>query len=351
MTAQEDSSAVPTLGVFLANYNHAKYLPDALDALLSQSVQATSITVVDDASSDNSVAIIQNYARRHPQIDFVLNRQNKGYVQNANEWLVRSTHDLVYFAAADDCTLPHFFERSIEQFRQNPRAGLCSALCYILDEGARDCVLAASPRPVKSAGYLPPQAAAKSLHRDGSWLWGTATIYRREILTRYGGFAAELHGYTDAYVSTVIALREGSCFIPEPLAIWRRFVRHSISAVTLLDLNRSTQTLNAIMLRLARDLGDILPPSYPARFARRWLYDVLQRQFDNSDNLDLASLSIVLSAYAPVLAKLVPLIGVLPGNWRYAALALVLRPQDILPALKRRRLTRSIVMPAPGVAA
>jgi glycosyltransferase involved in cell wall biosynthesis len=351
MTAREDSSVAPTLGVFLANYNHAKYLPDALDALLSQSVQATSITVVDDASSDNSVAIIQDYARRHAQIDFVLNRQNKGYVQNANEWLARSTRDLVYFAAADDCTLPHFFERSTEQLRQNPSAGLCSALCYILDEGAKDCVLAASPRPMESAGYLSPQAAARSLHRDGSWLWGTATVYRRETLQRYGGFATELHGYTDAYVSTVIALREGSCFIPEPLAIWRRFLRHSISAVTLLDLSRSTETLNAIMLRLTRDLGDILPPGYPARFARRWLYDVLQRQFDNSEDLDPASLSAVLSAYAPALAKLVPLIGALPISWRHAALALLLRPQDILPSLKRRRLTRAIVMPAPGAAA
>ena len=50
----------------LPNYNHAQYLPRALDALLSQELPADEIIVVDDCSADASRDIVTRYAARHP---------------------------------------------------------------------------------------------------------------------------------------------------------------------------------------------------------------------------------------------------------------------------------------------
>src|SRR5437870_3666053 len=46
---------LPTLSVILPNYNHRRFLPAYLKAILSQSVPATEVIVIDDASTDNSM--------------------------------------------------------------------------------------------------------------------------------------------------------------------------------------------------------------------------------------------------------------------------------------------------------
>jgi len=326
-----------TFGVFLANYNHARYLPQALDALLAQSLQPDAIHIVDDCSTDDSRTIIRDYAARHPVIVPVLNETNRGYIPNASDWLASAPYDFLYFAAADDYTLPGFFEKTIALLRQHPKAGLCSSLCYVLDEGAEKAQAAPSPQPRATPGFLGPRDAARALYRSGSWFWGTTTIYRRDSALRQGGFDPDLHGYCDGFLSSVIALREGACFIPEPLAVWRRFFATSISAVTLKDVARSKAALNAVLDRFAGDLADIVPAGYASRFARRWLHAFLERQVANAAEMDIGAVCAAVRPHAPRLASILPLVLRLPcATVRRSVLALALRPFDILPASKRR---------------
>ena len=58
----------PPLSVVVPNYNHAELLPHCLDALLKQTLQPLEILVVDDGSTDGSVALIEGYCQRHPHI-------------------------------------------------------------------------------------------------------------------------------------------------------------------------------------------------------------------------------------------------------------------------------------------
>jgi len=57
-----------TLSVIMSNYNHSRFLPEALDAIVNQSRQPDEFIIIDDASTDNSVEIIQSYASRYPFI-------------------------------------------------------------------------------------------------------------------------------------------------------------------------------------------------------------------------------------------------------------------------------------------
>jgi hypothetical protein len=50
---------------------------------------------------------------------------------------------------------------------------------------------------------------------------GNATVYRRTSLVEEGGFRPELHSLCDGFVSMVLALKYGACFVPKPLAYWR----------------------------------------------------------------------------------------------------------------------------------
>ena len=54
------------LSVVMANRNHARHLPRALDAVLAQSPPPREVIVLDDASADDSVTVLEGYARRFP---------------------------------------------------------------------------------------------------------------------------------------------------------------------------------------------------------------------------------------------------------------------------------------------
>ena len=56
------------LSVIVPNYNHAQYLPEAVNAILNQSCRPMEVIVIDDCSTDNSVEVIEAFIRQDPII-------------------------------------------------------------------------------------------------------------------------------------------------------------------------------------------------------------------------------------------------------------------------------------------
>lgn len=66
------------LSVVVPNYNHAQYLPEALNAILNQSCRPMEVIVIDDCSTDNSVEVIEAFIRMDPIIRLYRNERNRG---------------------------------------------------------------------------------------------------------------------------------------------------------------------------------------------------------------------------------------------------------------------------------
>lgn len=101
------------------SYNHARFLRQRLDSILNQSYPLIDVIVLDDASSDGSQAIIQDYLARFPdRMRAVLNDTNSGSVfaqwQKGHDL---ATGDLVWFCESDDFADENFVERLIGSFR------------------------------------------------------------------------------------------------------------------------------------------------------------------------------------------------------------------------------------------
>src|SRR5262249_38383972 len=122
--AAATSNAGPALSVVLPNYNHAEYLPRALDALLSQAQPPDEIIVVDDCSTDGSRDIVAGYAVRHRSIRLIHNEKNVGVIPTLSRGLGEARGQFVYFGAADDFVLPGFFAAAISTLQSHPQAGL-----------------------------------------------------------------------------------------------------------------------------------------------------------------------------------------------------------------------------------
>jgi glycosyltransferase involved in cell wall biosynthesis len=325
------------LSVFLPNFNHGHLLPRALDGLLAQSVKPAEICVVDDGSTDDSAAIIADYARRFTNIRAIYRDRNIGVFANLSHWLAEATTEFVYFAAADDYVLPTLFAQSLRLMTQFPQAALCSSLIMIANDAGRSVGTFQTPRPCRVPCYIAPRRARQLLMSDDSWMVGTSTIYRLNHLRRAGGFDARLAGFTDGFVSRALAVEHGACFIPEPLAVWQRS-DSGIAGQTLENPKTALEIEQHVVDLISRSPHGLFAEGYPRRWRGRWRYAIAVR--------GLVAPAGPFGGFEAVLAPLRP--------WDKAALAILrrfpfgratlatlyaflrLRPRDIPVVLMRR---------------
>src|SRR5881396_1374075 len=132
-TTRSSRQAGVACSVILPNCNHAAYIGRALNALLAQEVGPDEIIVIDDASHDTSMAILQDYAAKHPRIRLVVNRENRGVIPVLQQGLEIARGDYVYFGAADDWVMPGFFSLALDFLGAYQQAGLFCADAVAID--------------------------------------------------------------------------------------------------------------------------------------------------------------------------------------------------------------------------
>jgi len=257
------------LSVVLTSYNYARYLPAALQALAAQTRPADELIVIDDGSTDDSVAIITSFLGRFAEARLVQNPRNLGTIANLNRGLELARGEVVYFAAADDITYPRLFERGTALLEEHPVAALFSARSDIIDALGRIESTLATAIPLRSPGYIAPAAVARILMQDDNWLTGNTTLYRRAPLIAAGGFAPELGSFCDGYVSRLLAARCGAGFSPEVLGAWRRHAGGFAWSQTA-DFGRARQLATVVERRMTADAA--FPPGYSRRWAGRHLF-------------------------------------------------------------------------------
>ena len=81
---------VVSLTAIIPNYNHGQFLARAILALQSQDPAPSEILIIDDASTDESVSVIQRLATSCPSIRFLRNECNSGTVPSQNRGISES---------------------------------------------------------------------------------------------------------------------------------------------------------------------------------------------------------------------------------------------------------------------
>jgi glycosyltransferase involved in cell wall biosynthesis len=272
--ARAADERAPTLSVCMPNFNHAAYLKDALDALFAQSYAPLEIIVLDDASTDDSLEILNDYSRRQPSLRVERNPVNLGVLPTVTRLFEMATGDYLFGMAADDRILPGMFERSMSLLAEHRGAGMCSGLSRIIDEDGRDRGL--FPSRVVSAipTYFPPDRARELLPRgtNGWYVMGNTAIYKRSAVFAAGGLLPELEYFSDSFMSRVIALRHGACFVPEPLGAVR-LLTTSYSAALSREIERRRRLIERSADLMAARYFDTFPAAYTSAWRRRALID------------------------------------------------------------------------------
>jgi len=98
--------SLPRVTVICLCYNQERFVAEAILSVLYQTHPDIQLLVVDDASTDNSAAVIQALVRLHPQINFLQRPENGGNCKSFNQALLRAEGEYIIDLAADDVLLP-----------------------------------------------------------------------------------------------------------------------------------------------------------------------------------------------------------------------------------------------------
>lgn len=96
----------PLVSVVLCTYNGSRFLAGQLDSLLAQTWPHLEVVAVDDASTDDSAAILRSYANRDPRIRVAVNATNLGFARNFAQALPLSRGNFIAPCDQDDLWHP-----------------------------------------------------------------------------------------------------------------------------------------------------------------------------------------------------------------------------------------------------
>lgn len=173
------------VSVIVLTYNSASTLRQALDSVLSQRCDFDyEVIVGDDASSDDTVDIIKEYASRYPYIRPVCAKNNRGVQANYFDCLEASKGEYIADCAGDDSWLEtDRLQRMVDALENNPVAGLVFTDWRMLDVNT-GCVSHCRPTPAHDCG--PGELLVPLLACHGTPAVNlSASVYRKCTLMPY----------------------------------------------------------------------------------------------------------------------------------------------------------------------
>ncbi|HET6508409.1 MAG TPA: glycosyltransferase family A protein [Baekduia sp.] len=214
-------SAAPRLSVVMPAFDAAATIGAAVDSALAQTVTEIEVLVVDDGSTDATVAEVARRAERDARV-VLLTQANAGPSAARNRAIGRARGPVVAFLDADDLMLPVYAERMLDRLERRPDVALVACDAYIYDERygrvRRRTVLddVAPPTPLPAGADAQFAALA-----DHNFVYVGCAV-RTDALRAVGGFPADTRTSEDWDLwLRLLDAGHPMDLLREPLAVYR----------------------------------------------------------------------------------------------------------------------------------
>jgi len=210
-------SEINELSVIIPNFNHGQVLRRSVASQLTQTRVPTEILIVDDCSTDDSVAVAKAICRENTRVRLIQRITRGGPNVAIASGLEQSKGDFVYFASADDFVDSDFASSAIDTLEKYPKAAFCffDPSAFYEETGRFiNIPLALAPTPK----YFEPADIEVLFTRNDFTISSNTVVYRRSAISTIGGFLPELEWQADWFANLVLAFRHGICYHPGALA-------------------------------------------------------------------------------------------------------------------------------------
>jgi glycosyltransferase involved in cell wall biosynthesis len=200
---------LPLVSAVITNYNYGRYLGDCIDSVLAQTYPSVETIVVDDGSTDNSLAVLRPYSNRVA----VVSQSNKGPSAARNAGIARSTGEWIAFLDADDLWMPEKIREQSKYFCEDSVGTIFCGLEYIDDCGI-------------GLGYSHSTFTEDPLSELATFTYpaigGSTAVVRASCLRRLGGFDEMLFQVEDLDLWIRVAAEYKVRTVAAPLVRYRK---------------------------------------------------------------------------------------------------------------------------------
>jgi glycosyltransferase involved in cell wall biosynthesis len=204
------SDSRPLVSVLVTVYNREYYLAECLDSILASTWTDFEVVVVDDCSTDASVAIAESFATRDTRIHIHRNSANLGDYRNRNRAAALARGKYLKYLDADDLIYPHSLEAYVVAMDRFPDAALGLSL-NVID-------------PAKPFPFVTDSSAVIRSHFLGRSVLGvgpSAAMIRRDAFEAIGGFSGrQFIGDSELWLK--LGERWPLVSLPPALVWWRQ---------------------------------------------------------------------------------------------------------------------------------
>jgi len=205
-----------TIAVSVTTYDYAKYLPQCLDSILSQTKKANEIFVVDDASMDNTQKIIKKYKNK---VNYIRFDKNYGIVcKTYNEGLKRAKSDYLLWISADDWLHPKMLEKEARVLDQNPDIGMVYAQAYDVVNNKKQLIIHPGSG---NNNYKRRNNEFELLLTKGNYIPCLTALVRKKVYEDVGYFDEYFNLMGDYEMWIRIAKKYPVAYLAQPLAYYR----------------------------------------------------------------------------------------------------------------------------------
>lgn len=116
---EQEERKLGRVSVIIPVYNVQDYLEECLESVLHQTYSDLEILCINDCSTDQSLAILKQYAQKDSRVKIWENEENRGQAYARNLGLINAVGEFVLFVDADDCICPDLLEKCLEVSRDS----------------------------------------------------------------------------------------------------------------------------------------------------------------------------------------------------------------------------------------
>jgi glycosyltransferase involved in cell wall biosynthesis len=178
----------PLVSVVIPCYNYARYLPEAVASVMTQTGVDLDVIILDDASTDGSPETAKALAAGDERIRLVLHSQNQGHIASYNDGLSRVQGEYVVLLSADDLLAPGSLARSTALMEAHAEVGLVYGYAQEFQDKVTPI---ADIRP--SWSVWTGEEWTRIMSRRGSnIIVNPEAVLRRSIMERLGGYRPDM---------------------------------------------------------------------------------------------------------------------------------------------------------------
>ena len=129
-------SNTPKITVLMSVYNGAKFLAEAIDSILAQTFTDFEFIIINDASSDDSLHIINSY--KDARIVLIQNNKNIGLTKSLNIGIAKAKGKYIARMDADDISMPKRLEKQFDFMEEHIKYQFCGSKAISINEEGQE---------------------------------------------------------------------------------------------------------------------------------------------------------------------------------------------------------------------